>query len=97
MKRTEFDWKKLERDVVERIRMLAAVMSAPLEPSLKEQLWQTMIQPAVYLLADFVMRVQVETDSTICDGCGTPAERCTWQQGKKCCPDCTHGGDESAG
>lgn len=90
MRRQDMDWKKLERDVVERIRVLAAVMQAPIAPELRDQLWENMVRPAVFLLADFVMRVHIETDSTICDGCGTPLERCTWAEGKKCCPDCSH-------
>jgi len=31
-----------------------------------------------------------------CQGCGAPIERCgpaLWLQGRKCCPDCTHGQD----
>lgn len=56
------DWQRLEDDVVERIRALAAVMSeahdAPDE--LKRKLWTDLVEPNVRLLAEFCVNVEIE-------------------------------------
>lgn len=56
------DWQRLEDDVVERIRALAAVMSdahdAPDE--LKLKLWTDLVEPNVRLLAEFCANVEIE-------------------------------------
>jgi len=53
------DWAKLERDVVLRIRALAAFDSLP-DNDTKRKLWNDVVLPNVRLLGEFCCNVQVE-------------------------------------
>ena len=64
VKNRNVDWERLERDVVARIRALAAVCSdklnAPAE--LRERIWEDLVLPNARLLAEFCTNVHVEED-----------------------------------
>lgn len=56
------DWARLEADVVERIRALAAVFSeaSNMPPELREQTWNELALPNLRLLAEFCANVTIE-------------------------------------
>lgn len=62
------DWKKLETDVVARIRALSAIDHAecpdgsPLTDELRAQLWNDVVLPNVRLLAEFCANVRIGED-----------------------------------
>jgi hypothetical protein len=54
------DWKRLERDVVERIRALAAFDEAEMPDDVRAKLWNDVVMPNLRLLAEFCVNVRVD-------------------------------------
>ena len=71
MERLAIDWEKLERDVSERIKLLAAADRGIQHTEIGAKLQHDLIVPAVGLLAQFVECVHVEEGEDDHDQCFT--------------------------
>jgi len=53
------DWAKLERDVVDRIRILSAFDGAEMPEEVRAKIWNDVVMPNLRLLAEFCANVRI--------------------------------------